>query len=67
MIFNNSSVTIAGSNNITLAGPITLTNTGTAANTFTNTLTVNNSAQTILSGRSAVPARCSWRERVTSS
>ena len=49
--FNNSSVTIAGSNNLTLSGPITLADTGTAACTFSNTLTVNNSAETVLCGQ----------------
>ena len=61
--FNNSSVTIAGSNNLTLAGPITLTNTGMAANTFTNAVTVTNVRDDPLRCDQRGRARCSWRER----
>src|SRR5262249_38193376 len=47
---NNSSLTVAGSNNLTLAGPIWLNNGGPPAGTFPNTPTLNTTAQTVLSG-----------------
>ena len=49
VVLNNSTLTISGSNNLTFAGSITLSDTGMAAGTFTNTLTVSNTAQTVFS------------------
>src|SRR5439155_9410207 len=48
--FNNSTITVTGSNNLTFGGAITLTDTGMAAGIFTNTVTVNNTAQTVFAG-----------------
>ena len=48
---NNSAVTIAGSNNLTLAGPVTVADaTPATGSEFTNTLTVTSTGVTTISG-----------------
>ncbi len=50
VVLNNSTLAITGNNNLTFAGPITLSDTNQAAGVFTNTLTVTNTAQTVFAG-----------------
>ena len=50
LTFNNSFVNIGGNNNLTFAGPITLSDTGTGPNTFTNTLNITSTGLTTFAG-----------------